>query len=328
MPAAALVLWSAATFASPNVVWTSTPACIEPERLDVVIDELAGGRRDAVELGATAMARGRWRVTVGYAGESRTIEGSDCATLTDAAALIVAVRIDAIAVASRVEIQRPSKSSKPQRDRESSRVAPVTPAEPPAEAVAGASSSVAVPTMRTPSPERAPRPAWRPTASLGVAGAFGSLPRGGASFEAGAGARRGRLQLGAGAVATFGPSSRTLAEGVSMRMWLVAGMVEACGVLDAGTLSVPLCGRTEVGLVRAVPSGLTRPNEVTATWLAPGGSIGLAPRRWRWRPEAFAAVVSPVLQHRFVAEETGQLHRLPPVVVRLGVRLRWGGLPK
>lgn len=165
-----------------------------------------------------------------------------------------------------------------------------------------------------------------PTALVGVAGSLGTLPRGGVGLRADAGLRRNALELGVGVVATLGPASAAR-ESVRSTFRLFSGLAQACWLLRSGAVEAPLCGRAEVGVLQARPSGLSRPNDRDALWLAPAIRAGIAPARGRFAPEGFLEVAAPMLRHRFEVADprVGVLHHLPPVVLRLGIALRWRG---
>ncbi len=298
---------------SLDVRWDGPAACVDEARFSALVVELSRAPADPITLASERIAGDQWRVLVGFEGDTRTIVGADCSILTEAAALIVAVRVDPVQTVSTVRLE-PDAEVVPEPEPEPEAEAVLEPeAVPEAEAVL--------------EPEAVPEPAvprvpWRPTAVAGVAGSLGTLPRGGASFRADVGARRGGLELGAGAIATVGPRS-TDASSTSFRMF--SGLAQACGVLDAGPVEVPLCGRFEVGVLQGRPQGLTQPNDRNALWVAPGVRAALARRTGRLAPEGFLELSSPLLRHRFEATGVGGVHRLPPAVVRLGFALRWRG---
>lgn len=312
----ALVLQGAPAQPPVDVRWVGSPACIDERDLVTQVVELAGPPASPIELEATSVAQG-WQVTVRYDDTVRVVEAADCAVLTEAVALIVAVRVDAIATASSVEPKR-EPAPEPLPDPPPGPPPPPDPVPAPAPAVE--------PEPEPPAPPRKQAAPVRATALLGVGGDLGTLPRGGVALRADVGMRWRALEVDLGGLATLGPPSPPR-RGVESAFRLFGGLAQACWVLESGAVAAPLCARTEVGVLQASPRGLSSPRDVNALWVAPGVRAGLAPRRWRFAPEGFVEVAAPLQQHSFEVGDTGvgELHRLPPVVVRLGLALRWKG---
>lgn len=301
---------------SADVHWVGPAQCVDEVELGALVVELAGVPPSPITLSVTGPAEAAWRVEVTYEDTQRVVESEDCALLTEAVALIVAVRIDPIRTAVRVQ-PRPTPEPAPRPTPE-----PASAAEPLSEPKPEPS-----PAPMSRSPERArPKPQrLLPTAVIGAAGSLGTLPRGGVALRADVGLRRNALEVDIGALVTLGPESRAT-QGVASSFRLFGGLAQACWVLESGAVEAPLCGRAEVGVLQGRPRGLERPNNVDALWVAPALRAGLAPSRGRFAPEGFLEVAAPLLRHRFEAVGVGRLHRLPPVVLRLGIALRWRGL--
>lgn len=309
----ALALLGAPAQAPVEIRWDGEPQCIDEPALKAQIVELSGQPKSEIALSVVAAESG-WQVRVTYEAVERVVEASDCAVLTDAVALIVAVRVDAVRTAVSIESE-----PEPQPSPEPVPPPSIEPASPPGREV------VAAPPPPEREPERAPL-RTTPTLMFGVAGDLGSLPRGGAALRLDAGIRRGGVEVDAGAVATLGPPSVTR-DGVRSAFRVFAGLVQACWRLESTRVEVPLCGRAELGVVQARPEGLTRPSERDVLWVAPGVRAAVAPTRGRFAPEGFVEVAAPLRRHVFEVGETsvGVLHRLPPAVLRVGIALRWRG---
>ncbi len=303
----ALALHGAPAQPPVDIRWEGPAACIDEVELARQVVELAGEPTQPIGLEASSSAAG-WTIDVTYGDTVRTVEAEDCGVLTEAVALIIAVRIDAVRTATKVEPEVEDEPEPPPKPEPLPVVAPEPVGEP-------------EPPSRSPA-----RPELQPTVVLGVGGSLGTLPRAGVSLRADAGVRRRALEVDVGVAVALGPRS-TPREGVDAAFRLFAGLAQACWVLESGSVQAPLCGRAEVGVLQARPRGLERPNDQDALWLAPALRAGLAPSRGRFAPEGFVEVASPILRHRFeVADPSvGVLHRLPPVVVRLGIALRWRG---
>lgn len=308
-----LALHGAPAQAPVEIRWESEPQCIDEPALEAQIVELAGQPKSPVVLAATAVESG-WEIRVAYEAVERVVESDDCAVLTDAVALIVAVRVDAIRTAVSIEPD-PAPEPAPVPEPE-----PVVP--PPTESPARAASTPPPPPVEPPRSH----PPTLPTLMVGVGGDLGTLPRGGATLRLDAGVRRGGLELDAGAIATLGPDSADR-EGVRSSFRMFAGLAQACWRLESAKVEVPLCGRAELGVLQARPEGLTRPNDRDGLWVAPGLRVAAAPVRGRFAPEGFLEVAAPLQRHVFeVADASiGVLHRLPPAVMRVGIALRWRG---
>lgn len=312
----ALVLQASPAQPSVEVRWVGPAQCVDEGQLGTLVVELAGVPPSPLELSVTGSADTTWHVEVTYEDTLRVVESEDCALLTEAVALIVAVRFDPIRTARQLE---PTPKLAP----------PVVlgPVPDPMPVKEPNFEPESIPEHAASRPQRTrtqSRPALSPTVVIGVAGSLGPLPRGGVALRADAGLRRNALEVDLGAVATLGPESRAR-QGVTSSFRVFGGLVQACWVLESGRVSAPLCGRAEVGIVQGRPRGLENPNNVDALWLAPALRAGVGPSRGRFAPEGFLEVAAPLLRHQFEAVDVGRLHSLPPVALRLGIALRWRG---
>lgn len=151
------------------------------------------------------------------------------------------------------------------------------------------------------------------------------LPRGAATVELSAAAVWSRASVAAVGHASLGPpalESAGMPAGVRMR--LLAGAVRGCGIVSQGRFEIPLCGAVEAGNLRAEGTGLVRSLTVNAPWVA--AVFGVRPR---WVPRRRVAVVFatqavvPILQHSFAGSDTGLVHRVWAVAVRVGLGLEF-----
>lgn len=300
---------------SVEVAWRGPPGCVDVARFQGLVLELSGMPGAAVGLTASSDAGKIWHVEVEFDGVTRVLAGGDCRILTEAAALVVAVRVDPVRT---VTVMRPRLT-----EAEPTAAEPVA-RDPVARDPVAPTRGRAQPRLPPAEPVRASRPRvpWSPTVVAGVAASFGTLPREGASLRLDAGVRRDVLELDVGAIATLGPRSDDAADG-SFRLF--GGQGQACAVLFAAPVEVPLCGRLELGVLQARPQGLSRPKNINALWVAPAVRAAVARRKGRFAPEGFLELALPLQRHRFEADGVGQVHRLPSVVVRLGLALRWKG---
>lgn len=307
--------------ASPEVVWTTPRACVDEGEFRRQLGALVAEPTDeTVQLGATNTDGGRWTVVVEFRGVRRVLSSDDCRVLEAAAALVVAVRIDAVATAGAIgsaEIQRPSEP-RPQEPVPEEPQPDPKPQAPPEE-------SARVPPPEPLASRSSPIPPPKFAAGLGGGGDVGSLPRGGVALLADAGVRWPRASVAAGFVGVVGPASRANAVGVrgAFRTW--SGVARGCGVLSIGSWEAPLCGGFELGVMQAFPRGLTAGRDVNALWLAPTAGVRL--QRWfgRLAPAFFVDLALPLRRHQFETADAGTLHSLPPLVVRAGVAIRFRG---
>lgn len=343
---APLSLASAPT--GPTIRWDTPPACVDAAAVPARVAALVGeASMSAVTVGIGAARReDAWTVSLGLepggsAGGAvrRTLEGRDCATLTEAVALVVAVHLDAVAAAGVLaheetderEEESPVPAVQPSASRDETR-APRTEADAPRGGSPRSTRGPASGSIDT--RERASsRP--RALASLGAAGEVGVQPRAGAAFELAGGVGWSHARVELGALASVGPdaTSERLAT-VGGRFRLLTGLVRGCGVPGNERVELPLCGGLELGDLRATGTGLRRPATVNALWVA-----AVASARPQWSPRlrstagaddrrparlalgALLDLVVPLRRHRFATPEAGLVHAVDPVGVRLGLRV-------
>lgn len=318
--------------------WETPPACVDAAAVPARVGALVGeGSTVAGTLRLGAERRGEgWTVSLvlepreGAEGSlRRTLEGRDCATLTDAVALVVAVHLDAVATAGVITA---GPSALPPEVPQASRVVP------PVERSAAQASSFVRPqpaSDATTGSAAKPRPGPRALASLAVAGELGVLPRGAGALELAGGVGWSHARLELGALASLGPNAVSeRVAGVGGRFRLLTGLVRGCGVPARGRVALPLCGGLELGDLRASGTGLRRPATVDALWVA-----AVASARPQWSPRRRSAagpgdrrrarlalgalldLVVPLRRHRFATAEAGLVHAVDPVAVRLGLRV-------
>jgi hypothetical protein len=327
-PLAALALSLASAPTGLPIRWDTTPACVDAAVVPARVVALLGqGSTPAGSLGLGAEPHGEgWRISLalepGSTAEAtvrRTLEGRDCATLTEAVALVVAVHLDAVAAAGVIMTAttgepRPRPPSSPARS--------LPPASAPPSSAAPQLS--AAPPLASDASARASSRS-RPRGVLGIAaaGELGVLPRGAAALELAGGVAWPRVRLELGGLASVGPDGTSeQLSAVGGRFRLFTGLLRACGVPSRGRLELPLCGGLELGDLRATGTGLQRPATVDALWVA---AVGSARPQWalgsRLAVGALLDLVVPLRRHRFATPEAGPVHEVAPVAVRLGVHV-------
>lgn len=322
-----VLLLDPASAAGLELRWQTEPACVETRALSGRVAQLLGSPPPEARLTLAAERRGEgWRISLELEpsgqGLHRTLEGRDCATLTEAVALVVAVQLDPVAVAGSVGWEpavAPTVDAEPE---------PLIPVPPEAEEPPGPERSPVEPRGADPRPpvsRPGDRARLRPRGLLSVAavGELGVLPRGAAAFELAGGLGWPRAQLELGGLASVGPDgvSERLAT-VGGRFRLFTGVLRGCGVPRRDRVELPLCGGLELGDLRASGVGVLRPSTVDALWLA---AVASARPQWVLTPwlvmGARLDVLVPLRRHRFAIAEAGLVHEVDPVAVRLGVHV-------
>lgn len=347
--AALAPLWLAGAPTGLPIRWDSPPACVDAAAVPARVAALVSAPVPAVTVGLGAQQhadRDGWTVSLvlepaDAVALRRTLEGRDCATLTEAVVLVVAVHLDAVAAAGVLAREQPSTGSE---GREPSAVPPVESAAVREGAGPARGEGEGSPRFEGAAPregsadadERAPsRPRPRALASVAVAGEVGVQPRAGAALELAGGLGWSHVRVELGALASVGPdaASERLAT-VGGRFRLLTGLVRGCGVPGNERVELPLCGGLELGDLRATGTGLRRPATVDAPWVAavasarpqwspwPRAESGSGERRRaRLAVGALLDLVIPLRRHRFATPEAGLVHAVDPVAVRLGLRV-------
>jgi len=333
--------------------WDAPPACPDEPALRRQIEDILGAPLDAPRprpLSIVAVVRDDtgtrslriFTVTVEGLRERALRYDRDCALLTRAAAVLIAITIDPTSI-GRIDpemlafLDRPPDPAAPgpvTTDRPTP--APeVTPepaaAAPPPVAPAADPPSSPLP-LESPAPvepEPKARARWRPRGAARVAGGlgFGDLPAAGGGLGAAAALvfRHLRLELTAELWPVRQARIAATDSGADFLLWTVGPRV--CGVVHPHRLvELPLCAGVEAGQVRVANVRLQNGRDNRVGWfavvLAP--SLAVVPLRrlavW-FSPE----LIVPTTRPTFVVEDRGALHRPGPVAVRfmLGVELRF-----
>lgn len=301
-----------------DVHWTTDPGCVDAGALPGLAESVLGGAAESaqLDLDATLEPDGEWSVGLtlhpGVAPViSRTLRSRDCATLTRAVALVVAVQLDPVAAASRLGPEAPTVEAQPV-------VAPpvVVPETTAPEVVDSPPPPVV---SQTDAPARRRRVPPQLRVGAGVAAEFGVLPRAAAAFEVSAGPLWQRARLDVAAVGSLGPDLR-LANGVSARFRNVTGVVRGCGLLTRTRFGVAGCAGLEAGRFFGRSAGLVRAGAAAGLWIA--ATAGARPW-WSVRPRfalgLLADLVIPIIRHQFTLDSSGVVYRVPAAGARLGV---------
>ncbi len=235
--------------------------------------------------------------------EHRALEAQDCAVLSRAIAVVVAVGLDPVMVASRTQpevepvatpVPLPA-TSEPSPPRPEATVAPVATRTPDAD-VAAASTE----------------PALEAGVRLGLG--VGGLVLPGAGVGLGVAPWLGSARVhGRLALQYWVPRTRALPafDDAGATIQLAAVGARVCGNLERGRWRFPLCGGADVGAMvgRGSGPGLAVARRATAAWVAivvqPGVELAVGPRVGLWA--AFEGAIS-VLRPQFHLEGGGTLH--------------------
>ncbi|MBK6920015.1 MAG: hypothetical protein IPH07_21635 [Deltaproteobacteria bacterium] len=303
----------------PSISWVAPAACPGVERLRGAIERRLGRPLADDELrlsGVVANDLDAWSVTLqlatGDRTSTRTLAAADCSALTEAAALIAAVSLDAVQAATMLEQVAPAAASP------STSIAP-----------RDVSAPVA-PRAATLDDDDPPRQRRTPTISLAFAGGVGvgATPAVAAAVvvQTGAWWRRGGLALGGH---WLSPRTAAVAGG-SVTVQLGTADLRGCGRFTRGAIDVPLCAGVELGAMRgrgsAAPSSRTR----VGLWLGALASLELWGRVHRNLDLGIAATASVPLQRpSFQLRSPGPAVAVfapAPVVARVvaGIRVMFG----
>ncbi|MBV1860389.1 MAG: hypothetical protein KUG77_18395, partial [Nannocystaceae bacterium] len=239
---AALVLLGVPSAETPR--WDAPPACPEQAAVEQWIDRLMlAGPEDVPNWQGHVEASGDrgFVLTLSISGKIRTLAAPDCERLAVAAALVVAVAADPVAVADVIE--------------------PLLPEPEPARLVLENTPLVGPPEPTRTEAPLSPSPPRRSTAAVpldddpGVSGvvsaAIGAelavLPRPGFAASLGAGALWSRFRLELLGVVSTPRDIETGDPHFGARAAVVGGQVRGCGLVLVPPVEVPLCLAGEVG---------------------------------------------------------------------------------
>ncbi len=239
----------------------------------------------------------------------RTIVASRCDALVDAAALIVALTVDPLAVTRSIPpIVQPRKSD---TSAEAPDLAPPLPDPIPPAAIP--------PATIQPEPNPSPAASSSPGTSAGpsrlhldaelTAGVLGGIELGAgpgisASPHVAFGVLFPRLRVELGG---WYASPRTATNGdASVRVQMGAAVVRACARLRAGRVEFPLCGGVDIGASHGEGVGVPDARGVNGLWIAPSLSPGV--HGWIWPRLAIVGRLEaafPVTKTAFEARDPG-----------------------
>lgn len=334
LAAALLVGLGSAAGRSPGPVelrWETVAGCPDRAAIREVLDTMLiddPSRVEAEVTGRLAMERGAYvlHLEVALAGqrEVRELRANDCALLSRAGVLVVAVTLDALATVTAVDTRAVQASAD-----DAGLVPPPVPA-PPDERSTGEPrpSTRSRSTAASPVPASAPRPrqpspsrAGGATLAAGAGVSGGLTPAITGGLEGELGWRRGPLRL---ALAGFHWFSRSTAlqPGVGIEAALSGGSLRGCAAFERGRLEVPLCAGLDLAAMHGGGSGsAVQRRDVLDLWVGVAAGAGIA--FWPTRRLGLEARAEGVLGARrpamflVIDGQAREAFRMEPVAVRL-----------
>lgn len=324
--------------------WTAPEGCPEGEAVRARVDRLLGGKPAPTDRPLSADAQiqalqgDRMRLTLtllrGGGQTVRSMEAASCASLADAAALVIALTYDPAAVAAADPSGIPETPPAPTSSGSASAAPTTTAAPDPSLTVVRIEVPIptALPTgsaRATADPPRieAPRPfSWGPFASFALD--VGALPAPAPGIVAGLFGRFREYEL-ALAFIGFPYSSRTIASSsAGVTMSLYGGALRACRDVAPwdttfAKLAASACVGFEMGEMRGSGFGVRNPGSGGALWMAPSGGAALAWRPAPWFVLRLDAALNIALDPRpfvfVLAGERSVAHVPEPVALRAGL---------
>ena len=309
-----------------DVPWEAPAGCPDASAVERRIRALAGRVPDDDELRVRARVEGPpWVVEIelAHAGvvQTRTIVAESCDGIADVVAVVVAVALDPVSVATRVEA--PAIVASP----------PASPRAEPRRPRGGRDRSVtAAPVDSAPAPARVTRAVpMRLALRIASGGEVGATPRGTGGVEVALAWTRGRFALELGG--RYWIRRRTaLANEASLRTELGTVGVRGCFVGAVTRVRLAGCAGLETGDFVARAFGVRRGRPAHFPWLAAtlGGALSITlvePVSLWLGLEGAAHVLRP--QAVLDDAERTRLHHVAPAGLRAlaGLELRLFGLP-
>lgn len=250
--------------------WSAPAGCPDADRFTRALGRLLATTIDLDPTAAVAVRGEIAAVAAGYelvlfveaagAIEERRLQAGDCGELGDAAALVVAITIDAARVADVLARPRPAAAIAP---------APpsLPPTLPPREPVAPA------PVVDAPEPTPASRVRFAMDVTTGVA--VGLTPRVTPWLRGEFGVALARAKISATIGHAFARSSVD-GDGPGARAQLTVGGLSGCYVATRKRLALPVCALVELGGARGVGTGTgIEPRPAWQLWAGAGASVAI-----------------------------------------------------
>ena len=315
--------------------WDAPPTCPDAAYVSAAVEERLGRApsHDEIEVHATVVDGGPRGVVLELATtpasgptDARRLEAHDCRALADAAALLVALSVDPVAVAAISAARAGAEADELGDGGDPVAADPDVPQSEESEAPAIETVPPVSEPARSARADAQPRPSSVPAeVLLHVVGGpeIGALPgvAGGASAAMGLGWSRLRFEIGALWIGV-----RTRDEPLaSVRVQMAGAVVRACARVGARRIEVPLCGGIDFGAVIGAGDRGAGTRTAFGPWIAPHVAAGV--HGWvrpRLAVVGRVEVAVPALSTAFVAQEPGpevEIFRTGPVSARFWVGL-------
>lgn len=316
---------------SSTVRWTTVPGCPDAGVVRERVTELlaTGPPGPAWAAQGTVEVVGEKYVLhleldIGAVQEFRQLEASDCTLLADAAALVIAVTVDAQATAAALEQESrdaPAAAEVPPKPAVPSPT-PIAPELPPASAAPPTPVEVrSAPATRRPLP-----PSRVPIGvSAGLAGgmSLGVIPGISGGVEGSLGLQLGQAQLVLAGHHWFATTADAEAQpSAGIRAAASGGSIRGCYALSEGRVDIPLCGGIDLAAIHGQGQGTqVNPQSFRDLWIGATASAGVHVRLGRRfalsaRADGIAALRRPAA-FLSIDGEPQEVFRSAPVGLRL-----------
>lgn len=310
-----------------SVRWSAPPGCPSGEQVDREVEELLGKTSSpssiSVQGNVTVAPEGYrldLRIEAGRIVEDRVLQSGDCTLLGSAAALLVAITVDAVATAKTVgeTVHQPTRQTE------------VRPLPEPIEAPAPLptmtpeSEAAAVPPKQDRPRRSSPRrDRWRHGAELMAGGGFGAglaadITGG---VEGWVGWRVGPLRVRAGGYHWFS-RPRALDSRGGVRAALSGAGLRGCYALEGARFEVPFCAGLDLAALHGEGTGqAVSAQPASDLWVAIAAGSGIEFRvskrfALHAKAEASIAVRQPAF-HLQAADAIVEVFRSPPAALRV-----------
>lgn len=283
-----------------ELAWLAPDECPEQASIETDLQELIGQtitEAPAVRFVAKVdkLADGTWRAELSTTGRSpgtRTLTGPSCAEVSRAAVVAMALVVNS-------DREQQASEPKPKQDGQ-----PATPAEQDAQ-----------PEADDPPEQSAPIPV-HPLVSLGAVLDGTALPNYAFGVSVAAGLSVGSFRALLGGL--FLPPVETRQNGSGAQFSLLAGSIVGCYRIPIQSWATLLCGRYELGALRAKGVDISQSRPETIRWNAVAAeAIVSLPLAATTELGLGVGAVAPLERAKFVLDSAEPVHELPGVGPRI-----------
>lgn len=304
-----------------TLVWEAPDPCPTADVLEQRLAESLGGPLDraapvVLEVVVEPLADGRGyraavRMSAGEADapQKRVLEADSCPELAEATLIVMTLALTSTDTSSPPTVSEPTPAKTPPRTR-----APGHEPEPTEEK---ARAEVAISRHGSP---LSPQVAW--ALEAGASMDFGALPERALGIEIGGALSVGRNRLRITGFAF--PEQRGTVEGSAGGVFsLLGGSFAGCRSSELRAIGVHACGGLELGRLQGQGTGVSRPREGGAAWLAPRVDLTLTAGSPDLRVFARGGALVPLLRPRFILGDVA-VHQADALAFRAGIGIELG----